>query len=501
MGITRASGFSVGVGVVLATFAAFTGAAIAFFPLGFVVRAVLPLMAMGGLIFAWAYRGEKYPALQTLAYYGLLVLIGLSIIWPRYLYFQYAGLPGVNPFTLGTMGMLAIAVGLLGSSSSCSVAVFQQFQNGSWTSMLAVLWMVWRLFASTLGEQPFFSVVELIKEMVYVGSFFLFGLFLASYRFGPRAVVRVFVVCGLLVSFIGLYEAFVQRNPFVGFITNMGDASAPQALLAIAVEKVRAGAYRAQSTFDHPIVFAQYVAALVPLALYTVFHDRNMLMRVIGLIALPVALLAIVKSGSRSGYFSVAIAFAFAASIWWLRALIHGRFTKAIAIVAFPALLGGLVLGWLFLNELIAGRNQHEISSSMVRMLMLRDGVAALWDSPIWGFGHGLSVVKAGVVNPAGLATIDNYLLTIAVDYGYFGLLLFLSTVVAFTWRALAFAVKEDSKEASFVGACLASVLALFVTFGSLSIYQNMTMFWVMICIVLPIWAGQRLDEGKASAP
>lgn len=501
MGLTRASSFSVGIGVALAAFSAFIGAAIAVFPLGFVVRAALPLIAIGGLIFAWAYRGEKYPALQTIAYYGLLVLIVLSILWPRYLFFQSAGLPGANPFTLATMGMLAITVGLLASSSSVSVAVSQQFKHGSWVSILAVSWMVWRLFASVLGEQPFFSVIELIKEMVYVGSFFLFGLFLASHRFGPRAVVRMFVICGLVVSVIGLYEAFAQRNPFVGFITNMADVSSPQALLAIAVEKVRAGAYRAQSTFDHPIVFAQFVAALVPLALYTGFRDRNMLMRVIGFIALPVALLAIGKSGSRSGYFSVAIAFALVASIWWLRALIHGRFSKAIAIVALPALLGGLVLGWLFLNELVAGRNQHEISSSMVRMMMLRDGVAALWDSPILGFGHGLSVAKAGVVNPAGLATIDNYLLTIAVDYGYFGLLLFLSTVVAFTWKALAFAVKENSKEASFVGACLASVLALFVTFGSLSIYQNMTMFWVMICIVFPIWAGKRLDERKASAP
>lgn len=470
-----------------------SGAAVALLPPGLVVRALIPLLGGFALVLAWVLRSNRESVVSGLEFYGLIGLVALSILWPRYLFLHQGGLPGVNPLTLGAMGMLTLsAMSLVGSSVS-STNLSEQFQAGGVAAKLFFAWFVWGLFASMLGDSPVYSVIELIKQFVYVGSFFIFGLILAGNSRGPVLVVRVIVLCGLVVSVIGIYEAHVHSNPFVGLIGGMGDASAPRALLAIAADKARDGAFRAQSTFDHPIVFAQFVAALIPLALFTATRDVSVYWRIVALVTVPFAVLAIIKSGSRSGYASMGAAISLIAFVWWLRAMVNGRLSKVLAIVAVPALAGAFGIAIVFLEELVAGRSQHEASSTMTRLNMLRDGVTALWDSPIWGFGHGAAIEKAGVYNHVGIATIDNYFLSIALDYGYVGLFLFVSAIVVFSVRAVRYAIKDDSVECSFVGACCASLLALAVTFSGLSIYQNMTMFWLVLCVAFPIIGGRRL--------
>jgi hypothetical protein len=469
------------------------GVAIAALPPGILVRMVLPFVAGGIVVLAWATRSDGPWRLGNVLHWYLLLVVVLSVIWPRYLFLHAAGLPGINPLTLSTMIGLAVILIAIASSRQFAHGLMSEMRNGGVAATLVLVWLGWRFLASFLGEEPVYSVIDLVKETVYVASFLIFGYVLAGWKDGPINVARVMVICGLAVASIGVVEAFVQHNPFIGLISSMGDEQAPRALVAIAAEKVREGAYRAQSTFDHPIVFAQFVAALVPLALFMLLRDSSKFWRFIGFLTIPVALLAIVKSGSRSGYVSVATAFALVFGIWWIRALVHGKFSKIVAIVSLPALAGSLLLAWYFVAELVTGRNQVEISSSSVRMKMLKDGIGALWDSPIWGFGHGLSVSKAGVINPMGIATIDNYLLTIALDYGYVGFLLFIAGVATFSVGALLFAVRKADVNGAFVGACLASVLALVATFAGVSIYQNMTMLWLLVALCAPIIAGRNL--------
>ena len=483
-------------GLVVLVIATIAGLVTALFPLGFLTRIALLAIVLSVLFFGWALQRDTQWGALGLIRWLILLVVALSVLWPRYLFVHKAGLPGVNPFTILTMAALFACCFGIANSRMFGRDLRVAFRSGGVAFSLFVAWFIWRMFSSVVGDEPLYSSLELAKEIVYIGSFSLFGLVLAAWEPGPRYLLRVLVGCGLLVSVFGIYEAFAQKNPLVGFIGEGADMVAPRVLIGIAAEKMRDGAFRAQSTFDHPIVFAQFVAALVPLALFSLMRDPSRFWRVVAFFALPCALLAIVKSGSRSGYASVAIAFALVASIWWFRAIVHGRFSKAVAIVALPALVFGVILGWFFLSELVAGRNQHEVSSTSIRLLMLRDGIAALWESPIWGFGHGLSVVKAGVVNPMGLSTIDNYLLSIAIDYGYVGLLLFVIGVFCFSARALVFAVSNNSVSGEYVGACLAAVVALVVTFSGVSIYQNMTLFWLILTAAVPVMSGSDVFRG-----
>lgn len=477
-------------------FAIVFGAVSAVFPVGFLARFAVVAVVLVVLFFGWALQREgPWGALPSLRWL-LLLVVALSVLWPRYLFVHKAGLPGINPLTILTMAALFACFFGIAYSRAFGRDLRTIFTSGGVAFSFFLLWFFWRLFASMIGEEPIYSSIEVVKEFVYIGSFVFFGLVIAVWEPGPRYLFRVLIGCGLIVSVVGVYEGFVQMNPFIGFISSDGDMTAPRVLISIAAEKLRDGAFRAQSTFDHPIVFAQFVAALIPLALFVATRDSSRFWRLVAFVALPCALLAIANSGSRSGYVSVAMAFGLVASIWWLRAIIYGRFSKAVAIVALPAMIGAAIIAWFFVSEMVAGRNQHEISSTSVRLLMLRDGIAALWESPLWGFGHGLSVTKAGVTNPMGLATIDNYLLSIAVDYGYVGFSLFVLGVVFFSARALSFAVRAKGVSGEYVGACLAAVVALVVTFAGVSIYQNMTLFWLLVTVSVPVMCGRDIFKG-----
>lgn len=465
------------------------GGLAALLPIGFYLRLSLPFIGMGVLFIAWSLRSERNAGIPGLIHAGLLTLVALSVLWPRYLFIHKGGLPGVNPFTLLTMGMLALVLVHLLAVPAYYRRVAEVFRAGGAIGVLVLAWFGWRIFSTAFGQYSLAQEFELLKEFVYIGSFFLFAAALGSHPNGPRDVVRVLVMCGLLVGGIGLVEGFVYKNPFVGLISMAGtDNDTARTLASIATDKIREGAFRAQATFDHPIVFAQFVAALVPLALYCIRNDASKFWRLLSLLAVPIALAAIAKSGSRAGVVSVAVACAAVGFVWWLRAMLYGRISKALAIIALPAFLMMLAVGAAVIAELAGGRGQHEISSTNTRMLMLRVGVDALLDSPLLGFGHGMAITKAGVQGAGGIWTLDNYFLTMALDYGYVGMVLFVLALGWFCWRALMFAVRGNNKDGALAGASMASVVALMASFSTLSIYQNMTMLWLLLGIGFALW-------------
>lgn len=462
------------------------GTAAAVLPTGASVRIFIAIFAILSLIYAWGLRSHSNSIWSKFLFTAIAITIALSVIWPRYIYIHASGLPSVNPLTLAIMGSVFVSLICLIFSQKFSKNVFSNILRNKTLAILILSLIIWRFLSCLIGDSPAYSASEFMRELIYINSFIAFGYLFSTLENGGQILFRILIACGILVGLAGIYEAFTEHNFFSQFASAGEDGDLTGSLANIAADKVRAGAYRAQSTFDHPIVFAQFVAALIPIAIFGVLHEKTLFWKLVALISLPIALLAIFKSGSRAGYVSVMVGFGLVAIVMWLRALVHGRISKIVAFVSLPALIGGLGLGYLIFQELAAGRGQHEVSSSGVRLLMLKNGVAALADSPIFGFGQGQAIVKAGVVNANNLATIDNYFLSIALDSGYVGLALFVLVLLVFSFKSLKVAVTAPGKDGLFVGACLASVLAIAATFAGLSIINNMTLLWLLVTATAP---------------
>jgi O-antigen ligase len=75
-------------------------------------------------------------------------------------------------------------------------------------------------------------------------------------------------------------------------------------------------------------------------------------------------------------------------------------------------------------NQLIAGRDKIERSSSEARMEMLDRGTNALQERPIAGYGDGQASIVAGLRGIHNIVTIDSYFLAVALNFGIPGLII-----------------------------------------------------------------------------
>ena len=290
----------------------------------------------------------------------------------------------------------------------------------------------------------------------------------------------------------------MQKNYFVQFAAGRDSLAVASTLKTIAMDKFRDGGFRIQSTFDHPIVFAQFIAAMVPIALFALIYDKKIFWRGVALGFLVICLYALYKTGARSGAVSLAACFVLLSAIGWLKLIRSHGYGKAIAFAALPLVVVGLGLVYVVVQELVIGRSRVEASSSSVRLQMVSLGVAALRDSPILGYGYGSAVSKAGFFDRvAGTSTIDSLLLSIAVDAGYVGLALFLLVVSIFLVKGVLKTIQLTGADSARIAVLVSGTMAVFTTFITLSITSNLTLFWLIFMAALSASTSSTFKSSK----
>ena len=467
------------------------------FPPGFTVRIIALPIFIGFLILAWMMRSNKATMPGLLSMGVLLSTAALSVLWPRYVYFSVGG-PQVNPLTLLTFASIVLALALIASSPALTARLAQMHRASRPIGTILLLWLMWRFIATLAGKYPLAAGFDFVRELAYLTSFYLIGTIIACCADGPRILIRLLLGCALLLGAAGLVEALLQRNPFVRFAGGGATLSAIDALKVIAAEKIRGGSYRVQSTFEHPLVFAQFLVAALPLAIYAIFWERSKFWRLVALLFIPIGLFTLYKTGSRAGVACLAGSLAFLGLFGWVKLVRSRGYGKAVAFAAVPAVFLGLAAVALLVEELASGRNRVEQSSGLVRLKMLQLGIRALEDSPALGFGQASAISKAGILDPAtGVGTLDSLLLSTAIDAGYVGLALFLLFVLLVIGKGTLAALRLRGEESARQICLVAAVLAVFGAFVTLSINSNLTLFWLLCTATLPAIASSSPRPGR----
>jgi O-antigen ligase len=77
--------------------------------------------------------------------------------------------------------------------------------------------------------------------------------------------------------------------------------------------------------------------------------------------------------------------------------------------------------------EMVAGTSAAEEGSTLARMVMFEQGGSLVFDQPLLGYGPGRAAVTLGFLPGFSVLTIDSYYLTVALESGLPGLLLFIT--------------------------------------------------------------------------
>jgi len=421
-------------------------------------------------------------SLEGLGTAWCVVLILLSIVWPRYGFFALGGALKATPFTFLALATWPICA-ILCLQSTFARRVIGAFSASPWLSAFFIAWLGWRTFTAAVGEQPDMSLQVVGRDILYLVPVWVLIVGVASRPAGLSALVGTIVVATALVELI----AFAELTTGKSFAQLIGVQFAGNQAFVLGASEVqfRGGVARLKSTFTHPIVFGQYLTFAAPIVAWSAWRHRG----VLRLVAIPALLfLPIIawNTGSRAGLLGVGIAMAFFVALVTLKAARRPTHASVLALVAVGVLTLAAA-GPLHSQavSIIGGRTAVEASSSLYRSAMYDKGMNAIQESPVTGFGDGRSPHHAGFYGKNKVLTIDSAYLSYLLDSGWVGLLLVIGAWGLLVVSLVRSALRIDT--GSETAALAAGVASVMVVFSILSISDNVSLIFIALGVAMAL--------------
>ncbi len=374
------------------------------------------ITAMGIIVAFLLPARESVPERMIAA---LLVLaIASKFLWPSFSYIPIPGLPTKNPQRLIWAACLLYWVYTLMVNKELRERLAKRLSQSS-TSLLVGIFFTWRFIAIFNSDYPDVSVRIFLLELFDYVPAYLFALTWLKHSIDVRRITTSLVVVLICIQFITLIEVITKSNLFLALVPT--DTSSEEFLAAATETKMRAGFYRAQASFNHPLLLAQFAVSVLPLVLAGLFAKGQMLRRglsVFALLGIPMILWA---TQTRTAMASAAVVVVVAGLLVAYNAATvkqHG-FNKNIGGTIFLLCGSLLAVAALFLViGLAEGRTAEESGSTFARVLMLELALDAAKDSWLLGYGPGVGGYKAALTSSNGRSSLDSQILSQLLEAG-----------------------------------------------------------------------------------
>ena len=310
-----------------------------------------------------------------------------------------------------------------------------------------------------------------------------------------QTLIFLLCCCAIFISAAGVVEYFLWRNLFLAILPEAVKealaAGSPTFQAMITVLPLRDGHWRASSLFVNALSFAQFEALVAPIAFVWMAHGRSGRLRAFGAVVTVSVMFGIFASGSRGGYVALIVATAYFVAIWLIRKWKFERRSLGPALVGFMGAAGFAVLIPLILfyprvhNAVLGGG--AEAASDEGRRVQWAMGITHIESNPITGHGFGQGATIIGYFNPgASFPTVDSGILSMLVEVGVPGMVLFVGMVLSASWSGLRRYLTDPSFNGALGGGLSAAMLAFLVYLTVLSQRDNHGYMFILIaCVIL----------------
>jgi O-antigen ligase len=149
-----------------------------------------------------------------------------------------------------------------------------------------------------------------------------------------------------------------------------------------------------------------------------------------------------------------------------------------------------------YLKNIAAGTTQETRGSASVRMDMLYAGLHKIDSAMLMGHGVGEATNVVTFVGTAGVRTLDNYYLVMALESGLIGLGLNLLLWLYFFGRSLGF-LADRNIDRSRIGVLLSLALLTHIAIMTIHALQSLTwLLMVLFALILILGERRRLAPG-----
>lgn len=414
--------------------------------------------------------------ISTFLYFTLFTLL----IWPTYIGAR-VGIVYLQPFKF--LVILFLFLSILNFITRPS-HILTQIQTVFLTPVgkSALLYLFFSAIATVVYGIDTTAIKFIVNSVLMLLLCLLGGFYCAQNKSSHWPLIGLAVIGGLLGVF-ALIEYCNESNylmQFAGSAKNEADA----AFLRVAVGDKSRGAYRAQATFIHPLVLAQFLIVAVPFIYLQCTEVRKMRLRVFWYCLLFVAILGCYFTGSRAAFGVILLYIAF----YILGITRYDSSNSSFAIRLFRPILTCIVL--IIVLALLPGilktrldaTADQDSKSTLARLIMLERTVNAIHDRPIWGWGPGTAVTKAGVDTGNG-ETIDCFYMSTGVERGVPALLLLILLQLTVVLHGFKRWLEMHGSNRHLVAANTVALLGFFLISAILSIDYLMPLAFFLIGI------------------
>lgn len=331
--------------------------------------------------------------------------------------------------------------------------------------------MAWLLLRNPSG----YTAAVAIKYLIYgVGLFYLTALAMQSSSFTRVFQISLMIIV-CIVAVYGFVDFVMQRNPIFG------------SYILKAVPETSNSLHRAASTFAHPVAYGAFLVQVLPFCFYVTFKNAGIKEHLLGIFALVTATISLYLTFSKGSLIAAGLL-----AVTGLVLLARKNF-KTLAVIVVLSAVFIAALFFTFRDDLgieIADRSGF---SFMARELSWQAALQTFAEQPVTGVGlrNGVDSIsrhldRTNLGNETTLP-IDNYYLSVLVEEGAIGLLLWLLFLFSIFIYGVN-AVRQSSGQRKLLA--LAAIFSLaglclnMFTFDALFMYGNYVFFWIAAGLV-----------------
>ena len=245
--------------------------------------------------------------------------------------------------------------------------------------------------------------------------------------------------------------------------------------------KSRDGVFRAQATHTHPLSLGEFLAMCAPLSLAFAIAARGF-QRVFWAVMFIVIFGAIIGTNARGAIFAATAGIGVSAVIMAVRIMCESRLSQLRPVIGLAAVFliaasPVLIIGG---HKVVTG----EVGTSAARSSQARlDQIEKAWPKiakrPIGGYGTGRSAVLVGYWGRT--LSLDNYYLSLAVETGIPGAIVFISIMIIAARMSLRRAKKAPRRWGWILIGFAGAMVAFMITRSFLSQTGNLSYFFPLM--------------------
>jgi hypothetical protein len=380
------------------------------------------------LLAIWALPETKTAPTTTMEILFAGVLISI-LTWPVYLAIAIPGLPWITLIRLTSFPMTFLFLVSLSTSSRF------RHELGSVLFSIRPLWICLAIFVAIqfltlpLAKRFGNSMEAAIINQINWTTMLLMAMWVASKPGRVELYTKLLVILAVPMIIIALFEAKTDQVLWFNNVPSFLKIDSELAAQYMATG-VRNNMNRVKTIYSNPLTFAEYLALTTPFVIHMAMQRYNVLARVAAVFMIPLFFHCVRLTDARLGMVGMLVSFLSYFLLWGLLQLRRNvRSLLAAAVVyAYPAMFCMVMLAVMTIHRfhvLIFGADYVE-SSNEARQGQIRRGLPQILAQP---WGHGAN--SAGeAVSKGGFITVDNYYLTLGLDYGILGVGLFVAMFV-----------------------------------------------------------------------